>query len=107
MALALYQVLTPYPLTINTGDFSGSRGTTIEIPAGETFMGNTADPLVISYLAGNLISLVFNDVPGVANGSLFSWNEGGTQKSFFTVGAYGSALAMQMYQSYLGYWEYC
>lgn len=106
MALALYKVLTPYALTVSTMDTSGNRQLSVSIPAGETFLGDTSDPYVISYLANSSISLLGEDLSNVASGTLFRWDESG-QKANVQTGVYGSELVYQLYQAYINYWNWC
>lgn len=87
-------------------DSSGARPSTVNVPSGEVFLGDSADPLVASYLPKGLISLIGADIPGVINGTLFGWNAG-NQKTSFSVGSYGSELAFQLYDAYVNFWEWC
>lgn len=63
MALAVYLNKSIFPVSVNTGDFSGKLPTTLSVRAGDGFVGDTADPLVISALAASLIVLIASD-PG-------------------------------------------
>jgi hypothetical protein len=107
MALTIYKSLAPYALSISTLDLSGQRPTTVSIPAGEVFMGDDTDPLVANLLASGAISFVAADANGVANGSLFNWNEGGEYVALVQVGTHGAELVLQLYQAYYEYWRWC
>lgn len=63
MALAIYLNSSIYPIPVSTGDLSGGLPATLTIRAGDAFVGNTTDPLVVSALAAKLIVLLQAD-PG-------------------------------------------
>ena len=62
MTLALYQVLTPYALTVNSGDITGQYPVSLSVPSGGFFVGNTADPLLVSLVAANALA---SSAPGM------------------------------------------
>lgn len=77
MALAVYLNKSLFPVSVSTGDFSGKLPTLLSVKAGDSFVADTADPLVVAALAAGLITLVEADpgnyltgiVPGTSDAS--------------------------------------
>lgn len=65
MAHALYMVMTPYSLTVNTNDLSGGRAATAVVESKHVFVGESVDPLTVSLLASGAIKLMSADVTKV------------------------------------------
>lgn len=63
MALAVYLNKSIFPVQVSTQDFSGRLPATLTVRAGDSFVGDVSDPLVISALAAGLVVLVEAD-PG-------------------------------------------
>ena len=65
MSLAVYRVLTPYTLPVDTGDQTGKLPATVQVASGELFVGDATQPQIVKYLAENAIVLVIADPTGI------------------------------------------
>lgn len=58
MSNTLFKNITPYSITINSGDISGSLPSSIVVESGGIFVASDQDPLIRDLLTRNAISLV-------------------------------------------------
>lgn len=68
MALALYQVLTPYALTVPTGDLSGTYPASMVVPPGSLFAGDAANSVLVGLVAQKALA---SSAPGTSTPNRF------------------------------------
>lgn len=68
MALALYQVLTPYALTVPTGDLTGAYPVSMVVPPGSLFAGDAASAVLLGLVGQKALA---SSAPGTSTPSRF------------------------------------
>lgn len=76
MAKTVFKVLTPYTITVNSGDLSGGRASTLNYQSGDLFIAESEEESIVRLLTVKAIEATNLDISAMLNATLVRYQPG-------------------------------
>lgn len=76
MAKTVFRVLTPYTITVNSGDLSGGRASTLNYQSGDLFIAESEEESIVRLLTVKAIEATSLDISAMLNATLVVYHPG-------------------------------